>query len=47
MRHVEGDLEAASRILGVTTEELRRFLVANDLYAVSEASGSPATFEEE
>ncbi len=47
MRHAKGDLEEASQILGVTTEELRQFLLANDVPAVQDSSGPLATFEEE
>lgn len=47
MRHAKGDLEEASQILGVAVEELRQFLIANDMYAVQDSSGPLATFEEE
>jgi hypothetical protein len=47
MRHAKGDLEMASQILGVTIEELRRFLIANDMPAPQDSSGPLATFEEE
>ncbi len=46
MRHAKGDLELASRILDVTTEELRQLLETHDLNPADGAEGSPATKEE-
>lgn len=47
LRHAKGDLDLASQILGVSTEDLRRLLASHGLDPAREACFPPATQEEE
>ena len=47
LRHAKGDLDLASQILGVSTEDLLRLLASLGLDPAREVSDSPATHEEE
>ena len=47
LRHAKGDLDLASRILGISTEDLCRLLASHGLDPAREVGFSPANHEEE